>query len=470
MKRTPDCATRILAVMAAAFMLLSQLLWLMPAESFAETAGDELVVRVQYYGEIGDKIREKARFSRSELESMGAQTWYYTNITRVGTVMSMAAYGPEVLTIIDAAGIDIGSVGNITFRTTDGYTRNFTVDKHLRADKYYYPELPSCYERNEAGNALTPTEGALEGKSNVPAILALEFGASKAPGVHAEELEMSTDQTYRFCMGQGDLTEGKMTDPSDSGGDISSMESCHSIYGIDVTLTGSPIKGINLDIDDTDIKVGSMKRISATFSVDEAFEGAFTAEDLTWTSSDESIATVNQDGEVTIHRNGSVIITAVAPDGTKAEIVINGTGGEEEKADTSGSSDTGRDDSAAGKDNSQKSKKKTDPKKTDTKKTDPKKTDTSKTDTKKTTPNQSGASAEKVTVKAREIVLGDVVVEKASPQDEMRARMAEDAEALTEAKTYSGGAAAGTAAGAGLLCSAGAAGRVIRYRRNFFRK
>ena len=163
MKQTPDYGTRILAVMAAAFLLLAQFIWLMPSESFAETAGDELVVRVQYYGEIGDKIREKARFSRSELESMGSQTWYYTNITRVGTVMSMAAYGPEVLTIIDAAGIDIGSIGNITFRTTDGYTRNFTVDKHLRADKYYYPNLPSCYERNEEGNALTPTAGALEG-------------------------------------------------------------------------------------------------------------------------------------------------------------------------------------------------------------------------------------------------------------------------------------------------------------------
>ena len=104
MKQTPDYGTRILAVMAAAFLLLAQFIWLMPSESFAETAGDELVVRVQYYGEIGDKIREKARFSRSELESMGSQTWYYTNITRVGTVMSMAAYGPEVLTIIDAAG------------------------------------------------------------------------------------------------------------------------------------------------------------------------------------------------------------------------------------------------------------------------------------------------------------------------------------------------------------------------------
>lgn len=460
MEKQADRGSRILAVLSVFFLMLSQFIWFMPVRSDAETAGDELVVRVQYYGEMGDKIREKARFSRSELESMGASTRYYTNITRVGTVMSMAAYGPEVLTIIEAAGIDTGSIGNITFRTTDGYTRNFTVDRHLRAEKYYYPNLSSCYERNEDGNALTPTEGALEGRERVPAILALEFGESKQPGVHAEDLEMDTSRTYRFCMGQGDLEEGRMTNPSDGGGDISSMESCHSIYGIDITLTGSPIHGISLDLDDPDIKVGSMKRISATFNVDEAFEGAFSAEDLTWTSSDESIATVSSDGEVTIHKNGSVVITATAPDGTTAEIVINGTGGSEEEAD---------DDSAVGAEEAEPEVVEQPEAETvhdtgsDAKKNDVTAVEEQKTETKE----ESTAAAEQVTINAREIVLGDVVVEKASPQDEMRARMAEDAEALDEAEPYSREAAAGTAAGTGLICGAGAIGRVIRYRRDF---
>ncbi len=457
MDKQADCGSRILAVLSVFFLMLSQFIWFMPVRSDAETAGDELVVRVQYYGEMGDKIREKARFSRSELESMGASTRYYTNITRVGTVMSMAAYGPEVLTVIEAAGIDTGSIGNITFRTTDGYTRNFTVDKHLRAEKYYYPNLSSCYERNEDGNALTPTEGALEGRETVPAILALEFGESKQPGVHAEGLEMDTLRTYRFCMGQGDLEEGRMTAPSDAGGDISSMESCHSIYGIDITLTGSPIHGISLDLDDPDIKVGSMKRISATFNVDEAFEGAFSAEDLTWTSSDESIATVSSDGEVTIHKNGSVVITATAPDGTTAEIVINGTGGEEEP-----DADSADDAKEAGPEAMEQPEAEHDTG-SDAKKNDVTAAEDRKTETKE----ESAAAAEQVTINAREIVLGDVVVEKAAPQDEMRARMAEDAEALDEAEPYSREAAAGTAAGTGLICGAGAIGRVIRYRRDF---
>ena len=233
-------AKRILAIACMAVVIASNFVWLFPSVSRVEAAGEEFVVRVQYYGESGDKLREKARFSRAELEAMGASTYCYSNITRVGTVMVMRARGPEVMSIISNAGIDASSIKNITFVTDDGYTRNFNVGNHMTASRYYYPNLSSCYEKNEDGNALTPTEGALEGKTSVPSILALEFGESKMPGDHAEDLSMSSNKSYRFCMGQTDLTEGKMTNPRDDGGDITSMESCHSISGMDITLAGAP--------------------------------------------------------------------------------------------------------------------------------------------------------------------------------------------------------------------------------------
>ena len=100
---------RLLAAFCAVLIAAAQCILLWPAvaeETFGETAGETLSVRVQYFGERGDMIREKARFTRDELEDLGAQTWYYSNVTSVGTVMSMAAYGPEVLAIIEAAGID----------------------------------------------------------------------------------------------------------------------------------------------------------------------------------------------------------------------------------------------------------------------------------------------------------------------------------------------------------------------------
>lgn len=448
--RRERTVNRILAITAAALLLLSQFLWLLPAVSYAETAGDVLVVRVQYYGEIGDKIREKARFTRNQLEAMGSQTYYYSNITRVGTVMSMAARGPEVMTIIRQAGIDPGSIQNVTFRTTDGYTRNFTVNGHLTARKYYYPNLSSLYERNDAGNALTPLDGATEGKESVPAILALVFGESKEPGIHAEDLNMSTKKTYRFCMGQGDLTEGKMTNPDDGGGDITSMESCHSIYGIDVTLSGSPIRGMSLDLDDPEIMVGSMKQISVSLDVEEAFEGAFTAEDITWISSDESIATVNSKGEVTVHKQGSVTITAIAPDGTTASITVNGVGDEEDEEQE----ETKPDKKPAREQKSKPSGSTGTDKSRDDNKTEDK-------DKKEET------KARPVSFSAHEIILGDVVVDETSGAEEFREKMAEDAQALDAARTYNPAAAAGTAAGAGALCGAGAIARIIRYRKNF---
>ena len=65
------------------------------------------------------------------------------------------------------------------------------------------------------------------------------------------------------------------------------------------------------------------------------------------------------------------------------------------------------------------------------------------------------------------LILGDMVVEEASPQDELRSSMADDAQALDAARTYSKGAAAGTAAGAGLLCGIGSLSRVIRFKKEF---
>lgn len=51
--------------------------------------GETLIVRVQYAGEREEKIREKDRFTKSELEAMGASAQRYTNVTRVGTIMAI---------------------------------------------------------------------------------------------------------------------------------------------------------------------------------------------------------------------------------------------------------------------------------------------------------------------------------------------------------------------------------------------
>lgn len=244
-------AERIFALACISLVVLMQITFALPCFTYAETAGDVLIIRVQYYGEAGNKIREKVRFSRNELSAMGAETHYYSNVTSVGTVMSLAARGPKVLTIIEKAGIDLISVQSFTFRTIDGYTRNFNVQTHLNQMKYYYPNLSSKYERDEDEN-MTLLDGATNGQKPVPAILALECGESKAPGKHAEDIEMNTSKAFRFCMGQSELREGQEVDLVN---DVTSVDSCHSIYGIDITLSGSPDEE-GVDVDDNS-EIGS---------------------------------------------------------------------------------------------------------------------------------------------------------------------------------------------------------------------
>jgi len=82
-----------------------------------------------------------------------------------------------------------------------------------------------------------------------------------------------------------------------------------------VTVKTAPIinvTSINLDEENISMNVGDSDILTATITPDNA-----TNQNVTWSSSDESIVTVNSEGEIEGISSGDVIITATTKDGNK---------------------------------------------------------------------------------------------------------------------------------------------------------
>ena len=453
---------RIAAVICAIAVVICQAVFVVPviAETNSGIPGEVLSVRVQYAGEREDKIREKVSYTAAELKGMGSAVYRYTNVTEVGTVLQIVAVGPPVLNIIEEANIDINSIKMITFKTRDGYSRTFTVGEHLTSTRYYYPNLPKNYQRNGDAGTLIPLPGSLADAQRVPSILALESDSTKNPTKTPKEDNMDTDEAFRFCLGQPPLEEGLETVPHYDGGDVSSMNSAQFIYGIDITLYGSPVKGIGLSIDETDLKVGSEKKITAIIECDELFadEFGFTADDLTWSSSAPDIVSVSADGTITVLQEGTAVITATAPNGMTASITINASGEAEDDDTVTAPEDTEDDTEISEQEEEDKSEPESQPtgdSKNDSQGGAGEGDDPDKKTDKKT------ETVEGLVVK--EVSLEEMVPESISMHDADREEMAMDARALEEAEQTNPVTVLLSGYTAVLAAGFGAAFRVRRY-------
>jgi uncharacterized protein YjdB len=72
----------------------------------------------------------------------------------------------------------------------------------------------------------------------------------------------------------------------------------------------TPVSGISLNKNEAEAKVGDTVKLSATLSPAEATE-----QTVTWSSSDEDLATVDSSGKVTVVGSGTVTITVTTKDG-----------------------------------------------------------------------------------------------------------------------------------------------------------
>lgn len=80
---------------------------------------------------------------------------------------------------------------------------------------------------------------------------------------------------------------------------------------VTLTVNSVPVTGVTLDTDKLELFTGESKTLTATVEPANA-----TNQDVTWSSSDDTIATVDNNGKVTAVKAGEATITATANDGS----------------------------------------------------------------------------------------------------------------------------------------------------------
>lgn len=159
---------------------------------------EELAVTVRYFGT--DSMPRKT-FTLQELRTLPLVRQPYTAVDAAGQVVLETAVGVRLTDVIAAAGIDAGSIQNVTFYYTDenGARQGLTLKYADLTDtkRFFYPYLPMRWDSTTG----RPTAGAAAGAVAVDTILA--FRENYAPGATAPDYyRLSSDGRFRLVFGQ----------------------------------------------------------------------------------------------------------------------------------------------------------------------------------------------------------------------------------------------------------------------------
>ena len=277
-------------------------------DEFSGYKAEKLSIEVGYFGQTD--YYPKAEFTVDQLRALGTVKADYTFIDNMPSVVIDHVEGVRLSDIMEAAGIDIGSVQSFNFWTNDkadGYFTSLTKSELIDTPRYCYYSLPENFDQaSGSGNA-----HAGDVKDRVDTVIALgdDWNRCIAGGTFGSDyLNLNTNTRFRLIFGQTDT----YTRTANS--------SAKWIHKITVTFGGSPT--ISLGDSALSGKVGSVLRTSA--NVKSADSAITAANAVTWSSSDSSVASVDEQGNITVKKEGQAVITASFA-GASASLVVNGS-------------------------------------------------------------------------------------------------------------------------------------------------
>lgn len=289
-------------------------------DEFDGYSAETLTVKVGYFG---GPYYEKHVFTLEELWAMDVVYQDYTFIDNMPSVVIDHVAGVRLADLMDAAGIDLNSIQVFYFWTRDkqsDYYTSYTKEALIDTPRYCYYSLPDNFDEEEGvGNEFATLDG-----EPVDTVIALadDWNRTQAGATFGSDyMNLNTNTRFRLIFGQT------------NGWERTASRSAKWIHEIVVELGGAPT--LTVDASVLDGEVGSILRTEPSVQADSAI---LENETIRWSSSDENVATVDEEGNITIVGEGEATITATfAGVSTSVTVTgIEGAGGETEEPEPSG--------------------------------------------------------------------------------------------------------------------------------------
>ncbi|MGN1001775.1 MAG: Ig domain-containing protein [Oscillospiraceae bacterium] len=339
---------RLLAV----FFSLTVLLPLNAIPVRADSVTDTITICVGYYGWTADQYVEKASYHWSELDDWygGALDSHVVTYSAYsggrgnggGQMFLVSARGFYVRDLLEYANVDIGSIANVGFFTTDGGSARSwcTLTKYELFDlpRYYFPNLSANDETGEQ----YPADGddVWNGAVCVEAMLALEdfsawlewedcgYDFEQAVNDAGAENLWSAGSRFHLLYGQYAPEDGHT---------YNLAKYCNKIL---ITFSGKPV--LSTDESNLELKVGSDRKLELTVDAEDALLNDYVLQNILWTSSNPDVVSVSEDGTITVLAPGEAVITASFGE---SSVSVSVSVGEEESGGTgmTGGGSTGAD-------------------------------------------------------------------------------------------------------------------------------